>query len=336
MPSSDERLRMRLKHLDEDSLIAEIIRNFGRDNARLEGGIGDDAAVILNGQERFLYAKDLLIEDVHFLKKNHPPDLLGRKSLSVNISDIAAMGGRPEHALLGLGIPPDLAITWVESFFSGFRSCAEEYKTRLIGGDITRSQNIVISVTVLGRANRVIRRSGASCGDLIYVSGSLGDAAFGLELLQSGERPEEHPKKSRLFRAFLDPKPRIELGLFLARNNLATAMMDLSDGVSKDLPRLCRMSGTGADIWEEKLPVSPVLKESSSHPFTYAVHGGEDYELIFTVPPSQEGSILEIKDKYHLSCIGCMTGSAEIILVKADGSRTALKHQGFDHFTSIR
>lgn len=324
---------MRLKKLDENNLVDEIIREFSRNNSRLEGGIGDDAAVIRSGRKRNLLTKDLLIEEVHFSRDIHPPELLGRKSLSVNISDIAAMGGRPEYALLGLGIPPDLETDWIERFFSGFRSCANENATDLIGGDISRSGNIVISVTVLGQAGRVIRRSGASPGELIYVSGSLGDASFGLELLQSGEKPEENPRKSRLYQAFFDPKPRVELGVFLARNNLATAMMDLSDGISRDLPRLCRMSGTGAEIREVELPVSAVLREFSSRFSYYALHGGEDYELIFTVSPGQESSILEIKDKFNLSRLGCMTDSKDIILVKENGTRSYLRHRGFDHFS---
>jgi thiamine-monophosphate kinase len=327
---------MKLKSLDEDSLIAEIIRDFGHEDAGLEGGIGDDAAVLRKDRAGNLLTKDLLIEEVHFQKNFHSPEILGRKSLAVNISDIAAMGGQPEYALLGLGLPPDTETEWIDGFFTGFRSCSKEFKTHLIGGDITRSRHIVISVTVIGRAHRVIRRSGASYGDLIYVSGTLGDAAFGLELLQAGQKPKDFPRKSRLFQAFLDPKPRIELGLFLARNHLATAMMDLSDGISRDLPRLCRMSGTGADIWEKKLPISSELKEFAAQPYAYAVHGGEDYELLFTVSPSQEAALLDIKDNFNLTCIGCMTGSKDVILVKQDDVRTPLKHTGFEHFSSDR
>ncbi len=327
---------MKLKGLDEDSLVAEIIRDFSREDSGLEGGIGDDAAVLRKSRAGNLLTKDLLIEDVHFQKNIHPPELLGRKSLAVNISDIAAMGGQPEYALLGLGLPADTATDWIDGFFSGFQSCLKEFKTHLIGGDITRSRHIMISVTVIGRADRVIRRSGASYGDLIYVSGTLGDASIGLELLQAGEKPEDSPQKSRLFQAFLDPKPRIELGLFLARNHLATAMMDLSDGISSDLPRLCRMSGTGADIWEKKLPVSSELKECAGQPYANAVHGGEDYELLFTVSPTQEDALLDIKDKFNLTCIGCMTGSKDVILVKQDGARMPLKRKGFEHFSSER
>ncbi len=323
---------MKLKSLDENSLIAEIIRDFSRDNAVLEEGIGDDAAVICCGGEQTLLTKDLLIEGTHFQREFHPPRLLGRKSLSVNISDIAAMGGQPEFALLGLGIPPHISPGWVEDFFSGFRSCSLEHKTVLIGGDLSRSQMAVVSVTVLGRARRVVKRSGASPGDLIYVSGTPGDASLGLELLKQGDIPKNHPQKSRLYQAFLDPRPRVELGLFLAENSLASAMMDLSDGISHDLPRLCRMSHAGAEIMEEMVPVSAVLKKHTSKPLSYAIHGGEDYELIFTVHPSKEKSVQEVKDKFRLSRIGHITASREIFLRRADGSQNPLRQEGFDHF----
>jgi thiamine-monophosphate kinase len=327
---------MKLKKLDEDSLIAEIIRDFSRDNTGLEGGIGDDAAVIRLGRERKLLTKDLLIEGVHFIRKLHPPELLGRKSLAVNISDIAAMGGRPEYVLLGLAIPSDLPAEWINGFFSGFRSCAKDCKISLIGGDITRSRDIVISVTVTGHAYDAIRRSGASPGDWIYVSGTLGDASMGLQLLQSGESPDEHPRKLKLYRAFLDPKPRVELGIYLAQNHLASAMMDLSDGISKDLPRLCRMSKAGAEIWEEELPVSDALREHSSQPIYHVLHGGEDYELIFTVPTEKMNAVSDIEDKFNLSRVGRITKLKDIILVKSDGGKTSLKPEGFVHFRPRR
>jgi len=323
---------MKLKNLDEDILVAEIIRDFSPNRGILESGIGDDAAVVRCGKDRILLSKDLLIEEVHFLQEIHPPRLLGRKSLSVNISDIAAMGGRPESALLGLGLPPDISPDWVKEFFSGFRSCLKENKIFLIGGDISRSKKIVISVTITGKAGKILRRSGAASGDAVYVSGSLGDAAFGLELLKKRNHPDENHTQSRLFQAFLDPSPRVELGNYLAENQLASALMDLSDGLSRDLPRLCSMSRTGAEITADKIPLSEALKKHSPNPLRYAVHGGEDYELLFTVPPSKEKKILSLQDRFSLTRIGRITATPEIWLVDENGVRTGLKPEGFAHF----
>jgi thiamine-monophosphate kinase len=178
---------MKLTGLDEGELVEAIRRDFGRKGKGLELGIGDDAAVLRSGSrkgERLLLTTDLLVEDVDFRRSIHPPFLLGRKSLSVNLSDIAAMGGRPRFALLGLALPRRSSPEWVNEFFRGFRSVGREAGLALIGGDLSGAEKIVISVTVMGAARHVVTRGGARPGDYLFVSGPLGDAAAGRRLLE--------------------------------------------------------------------------------------------------------------------------------------------------------
>ena len=323
---------MKLRSLRERELVAAIRRDFGRSGPGVRLGIGDDAAIIRPGRAELLLTTDLLIEDVHFTTAIQPAFLLGRKSLNVNVSDIAAMGGRPRFALLGLGLKAGLKRDWVEAFFAGFREAAAEAKVVLVGGDVSASNKTCISVTLAGEAERSVRRSGARPGDFLFVSGPLGLAAAGLALLKKGLRPGRDPKADPLLRAFLDPVPRVRLGRELARKRLASAMIDTSDGLSVDLLHLCEESGCGADIDLRALPIAPELRAAARRPEDLALHGGEDYQLLFAVPPGRLAEVLKMKTRHGLFKLGIFRPGSGLTLVGVGGKKRRLEPRGFEHF----
>jgi thiamine-monophosphate kinase len=323
---------MKLRRLQERELVQAIRDEFSQSAKNLVLGIGDDAAIIRPGRASWLVTTDLLSEGFHFSVFWNPPFYLGRKSLNINLSDIAAMGGTPRFALLGLAVPSGLKTGWLEEFFSGFKQAAQEADVCLVGGDVSQSRKIVISVTVIGEGSEFVTRSGAKPGDRIYVSGCLGNARGGLALLQKGARLGEDSHADALLKAFLDPVPRIGLGRELARHKIASAMIDLSDGLSVDLFHLCEESGTGAEVGEEFIPLSPELRARARKPLAMALHGGEDYELLFTVPPARASRLARISKKYRLACIGRMTRGKGIYLVDRAGQKKRLAIKGFEHF----
>lgn len=324
---------MRLSRLAEQELIAAIRADFsGKKKGGLALGIGDDAAVIKPGGANLVLTTDLLIEGSHFLRPLHPPFLLGRKSLNVNISDVAAMGGRPLYALLGLGLPPGLPHDWVERFFAGVRSAAETAQVRLIGGDLVRAEKILISLTLIGRARNYIRRSGGKPGHALFVSGYPGRANAGQKLLQSGLRPGRDRAADRLVKAFLDPVPQVELGLRLAKLGAASAMIDTSDGLSVDIANLCRESRVGAEVETERIPIAPDLKLCRREPLLDALYGGEDYGLLFSVPPSKLKTVAKLEKEFRLSRIGRLVPGGKVHLLDSSGRTTLFVPRGFRHF----
>jgi len=322
---------MRLRSLRERELVAAIRKEFAGAVDGLLVGIGDDAAVIRVTGARSLVTTDLLIEAVHFISGLHPPVMLGRKTLNVNLSDIAAMGGRPRFALLGLGLRPDVGKRWVERFFSGFKEAAAEAEVGLIGGDISAADKICLSVTVIGEGADIVTRSGARPGDLIYVSGSLGDAAAGLRLLKAGREPGKNKNADSLMRAFLDPVPQVALGLALSGRRLATAMIDTSDGLSVDLNHLGEESGAGALVELSALPISPALRRLEKNPVDLALHGGEDYQLLFTVAPERLTGLAALQKKFEIHRIGRMTRGKGVRVMDEQGSQRPLKVGGYEH-----
>lgn len=234
-------------------------------------GIGDDCAIYRPPpDEDLLFTTDLLIEDVHFRGVTHPPEAVGYKTLARGLSDIAAMGGRPVFCLLSLALAPWTKQPWVDGFWRGLLKLARETGTALAGGDIARAARVTCDIVVCGRVpgGGALRRDGARPGDAIYVSGRLGASALGLER-----------GSGRAWLRHLRPQPRLALGTFLRRHLKATAAMDLSDGLSLDLCRLCRASRVAASI-DRPLPVF------RGATLDHALHGGEDYELLFTLPPA--------------------------------------------------
>ncbi|MBN2408294.1 MAG: thiamine-phosphate kinase [Candidatus Aminicenantes bacterium] len=322
---------MRLRSLRERDLVAAIRREFPAKNKGLVLGIGDDAAVVRSGRNLSVLTTDLLVEDVHFTALLHPPYYLGRKSLNVNLSDIAAMGVKPRFALLGLALRKGLKTEWVKEFFRGLAGAAKEAGVGLVGGDISSAGKIVISVTVLGEAKALITRRGAHPGDLIFLSGRPGDAAAGLRLLRKGFRLGTNAEADSLLRAFLDPVPQIALGRTLARFRAATGLTDTSDGLSVDLFHLCEESRTGAVVEVDQLPLSPALRSFAKDPTRLALHGGEDYGLLFTVDPRKSGLIDGLRKTFECHWIGRMIRGRGIFIVDRRGRRRILEIKGFEH-----
>jgi len=322
---------MKLRSLRERELVAAIRREFSQPKRGLVLGIGDDAAVIQAARGGILLTTDLLIEHAHFTIDLHPPFLLGRKSLNVNVSDIAAMGGRPRFALLGLGLRRGLPEAWLGEFMAGFKEAAADVGVALIGGDISGSREICISVTLAGEGERFVRRSGARPGDLLFVSGAPGRAAAGLKLLKKGRRLGQDARADVLLRAFLDPVPGVGLGRSLAERRLAWAMLDTSDGLSVDLLHLCEESGCGAEVVLEKLPISPELRLFERRPEALALHGGEDYGLLFAAPPGRSAQVLRLQKRYDVHPIGTIRKGRGISVIDRSGKRRPLPPRGFEH-----
>ncbi len=324
---------MRLKHLGERRAVARIRRAFGGRRADVLIGIGDDAALV-RAPAALLLTTDVLVEDEDFRRDYHPPRLLGRKALNVNLSDIAAMGGRPRHALVGLALPGDTDVAWLRRFMGGLREAAREAGVALVGGDLSAAEKIMISVTVTGEAKLPVRRSGARPGDSIFVSGTLGDAAGGLRLLEKGGIHGVVKAVRPLVDAFLDPAPRLELGRRLAGGRLASAMIDLSDGLSVDLAHICEESRVGAEVEASRVPVSPALGRFAHDPLALALDGGEDFELLFTVRPAKLAAVEKLAARYRLTRIGRITAGRRISLVGPGKKRKPLRARGFEHFAA--
>jgi thiamine-monophosphate kinase len=324
---------MRLKHLGERQVISRIRRAFDEKRADILLGIGDDAALV-RGPARLLLTTDILVEGQDFRLDDHPPRLLGRKALNVNLSDIAAMGGRPRHALVGMALRGDVEAGWLSLFMSGFRGAAREAGVALIGGDLSQAEEIMISVTVTGDVVSPVTRKGARPGDAIYVSGTLGDAAGGLRLLEKGGIHGVVKPVRPLLDAFLDPSPRLALGAVLGRRKLASAMIDISDGLSVDLAHICGESGVGAEVEAERVPISEALKRFARHPLDLALNGGEDFELLFTVRPAKRAAVEALAAKHGLTRIGVITPGRSVRLVGPGKRKRTLRAGGFEHFSA--
>ncbi|MFW6140838.1 MAG: thiamine-phosphate kinase [Acidobacteriota bacterium] len=323
---------MEIKEITEKALIKEIQKEFLASKPGLLLGIGDDAAVVKADKKSLILTKDLLLEETHFYKDEYPAFFLGRKSLNVSLSDIAAMGGRPLYALLGLGLPEKTATKWAEEFMMGIKSACEEFDVVLTGGDISQAKLITISVTVIGEGKHIIKRSGAQPGDFIYVSGKLGDSAQGLQLLKQGARLGEDKRKDVLLNAFLDPVPQVPLGRTISENRIASSMIDVSDGLSVDLNHICEESRVGAEVFAEQIPFSKELEFFQDDVTNICLHGGEDYSLLFTVPEKRKKHVDSLKKQHEVSEIGKITESKGLFLIHKDGRKEQLDIKGYQHF----
>ena len=304
-------------------------------------GAGDDAALLKPRPGRQLVLTcDWFLEGSHFLRDKHPPDSVGWKCLARAVSDVAAMGGEPRYFLLSLALPETHAGKWLNGFLRGLARAERRLHCQLAGGDTTRNTKILINVTVIGDVptGRPVLRSGAKPGDLIFVTGRLGEAELGLRALRSG-RALSGRTGSRCVEKHLYPEPRVALGRWLARERLATAMMDLSDGLSSDLSRLCAASGVGARIAIDKIPKVNIPKGKGPNRFNateLAVHGGDDYELLFTVRRSHAGRVPSAFLGLPVSCIGEITREAKMIAIAPKRSEQKLAVGGWDPFTRGR
>ena len=317
-------------------------------NDSLVAGIGDDAAVFRSstGKETVITA-DLLAEDIDFRRTTTAPFLLGHKALAVSLSDIAAMGARPLWSLISIGVPEDVWQTeFVDQFYEGVLELANHYGVQLIGGDTSRTnENIVIDSVVAGEcaAGTAVMRSGASPGDQIFVTGSLGAAAAGLRLIERGAHlaeqnlaDEDSQKLDHVLIRQLRPEARVGWGIVLGEERLATAMIDLSDGLSSDLNRLCDASGVGALIDSSLLPIDNRVVELCGRraldPLQLALHGGEDFELLFTVKPDIVARLPRRVDGVEIKRIGAMTNAIEGIKISEGPRVWDLKPGGWKHF----
>jgi thiamine-monophosphate kinase len=296
-------------------------------------GIGDDAALFAprRGYQTILSC-DWFLEGTHFLRDKHPADAVGWKCLARALSDIAAMGGEPRCFLLSLALPA--AGRWLDRFLGGLSRAARGFQCPLAGGDTTRRREISMNLTVVGevRSGRAILRSGARAGDIIYVSGRLGEADLGLRRLRDAGRVS---KKDAALKKHLYPRPRLELGQWLAKQRLASAMMDLSDGLSSDLPRLCAASGIGARIEAAKIPAVKIAAKqdpTGTEARDLALNGGDDYELLFTVPPSKARRMPRSFEGTALTAIGIINGGRSLKLVDLNGHEQPLRSRGWDPF----
>jgi thiamine-monophosphate kinase len=330
--------------------------SFIRHPSSLIRGLGDDGAVFksLAGRD-VVVSTDLLVEDIDFRRDTTEPDLLGHKALAVSLSDIAAMGSRPRWTLLSIGVPEAIWNSeFLDHFCSGFFELANRYGVTLIGGDVSRTPDkIVIDSILIGETPKAgaVFRSGAEPGDQIFVTGFLGDAAAGLRLMERGARltrtttdqsaqvnlePDERRRLEYLLLRQLQPEPRVGWGLLLGERQLATAMIDISDGLSSDLNHLCAESKVGALINAPDIPIDPLVTELAGRraldPLMLALHGGEDFELLFTVKPGLVAMLPKRVDGVSLMRIGEIKEAAHGVGI-SEGSRTwNLEPGGWEHF----
>jgi thiamine-monophosphate kinase len=321
---------------NEADFIAWIRRRTPQRVPGLTLGIGDDAALVTipQGQELIL-TTDMSIEDVHFTPTLHPPQAVGHRALARSLSDIAAMGGTPCYVLISLAISRRTKRAWLEGFFEGLFALARRFGVAMIGGDtavVTGPMTADVIVAGLVPRRQALRRSGARAGDQIYVSGRLGMAALGLRLLPSRGRIKKGVGKAALH-AHLFPQPQCALGRFLSAHRLATAAMDLSDGLSIDLRRLCDSSGVGAILFADRIP-APVIPDTTDA-LELALHGGEDYQLLFTVSAAKAANIPQHFGKIPLHCIGEIRASRAINLITPHGKTLPIEAHGYDHFSRI-
>lgn len=333
-----------MKELD---LIEQIRRDFAPQRSRAVAlGIGDDCAILrpAKGSE-VLVTTDFTLEGRHFLRDLHPPESAGHRCLARGLSDLAAMGATPLAAFLSLALPADLVSTapgraWITRFFKGLRALASQHRITLAGGDTAQSPTdaILADIVLLGTApvGRSLRRSGAKSGDAIYVTGALGGAATELSSMLAGKAgPAKIPKTGSRPQTF--PEPRVMAGQALLRRKLATACIDISDGLSTDLAHLCQASNLAAEIEQAALPLHPLTRKLAPQAaLKAALHGGEDYELLFAAPasarvPRQLGGV-------PVTRIGRFTRKAatrpQITLLEPNGNRATLEPQGWEHFSS--
>jgi thiamine-monophosphate kinase len=334
----------------EKALIAQI-RRMGkrRGNSAVPIGIGDDCAVLRllpgKGQSRgrgekrsqendTLVTTDFSLEGIHFRRDWHSPESVGHRCLARGLSDIAAMGGEPVAAFLSLALPRDVPQSWVNRFSRSLISLAEKYGVTIAGGDTAESPaGILADIVLVGTVpkGRAVLRSHARPGDLIYVSGELGGSAAAISKMRKDARkklsrklnPKEYPRH-------FFPEPRVELGRILREKGLASAMIDTSDGLSTDLAHICEESGVGAEIQSEAVPRAGVGKASREVDLEFALHGGEDYELLFTAArgkriPSRLAGV-------PITHIGQITRQRQILLMNQRGVGIELEPQGWEHF----
>jgi thiamine-monophosphate kinase len=303
-------------------------------------GIGDDCALFkVSSGMSILLTTDMLVERVHFLRNVMSPYQIGYKSLAVNLSDIAASGGIPKEAFVSIAVPEDVSVEDLMEIYRGMKELASGFDVNITGGDTTGSlKDLIINIAITGEVEDalVLFRSGAKENDLICVTGYLGDSGAGLDIIL--HRIQERDNYPELVNQHFMPMPHVEQGRIIAQSRLASAMMDISDGLASDIRHICNASGLGAVIYENQLPVSDSFKKYVSKfkkdYLKTAIGIGEDYDLLLTVPPDNLDLLKKaLNDQGHkLYSVGEMTGQREIMITRKEGNKEVLQIGGWDHF----
>lgn len=332
---------MKLNELGEFGLIEKIGTKIGQRGGKIIKGIGDDCAVVESSDEKvLLFTTDILVEGIHFKRAYTDPADLGRKAMAVNISDIAAMGGKPLYALLCLGAPKSAEVIYIDSIISGISSMAGEYGVELVGGDTSLSPDVLyINIYLAGESSKdeVLYRSGAGAEQVIFVTGEVGSSGAGLDILN---RAVNLRKFAALTDAHNSPHPHVKEGRILSSSRLVTSLIDISDGVIADLGHICKESNVGALIKEKDLPILDLCRQYCGNygldATDFALYGGEDYVLLGTVP---EHSYYQLRDQMKsggcsIFPIGKTKAEPGIRLQDQDGGITDAGDGGYDHFKS--
>lgn len=338
--------RTELNEFGEFKLIKHLTQNIKLKQKSSLLGVGDDAAVISPDMDKVVVTTDMLLEGVHFNLAYMPLKHLGYKAVAVNLSDVYAMNAEPRQVTVSIGLSNRFSVEAIEELYEGILLCCENYQVDLVGGDtVSSASGLVISVTAIGHAKEsdIVYRNGAKEGDLICVSGDLGASVMGLQLLER-ERAvfEEDPKiqpdlsgKEYIIERQLKPEPRADIVRLLKEKKIVpNAMIDISDGLASELFHIAENSGVGCKIYEDKIPIEPqtdlVADEFKFSPVSAALNGGEDYELLFTIPQS---AYEKVKDNTEIKIIGHITAESEgLHLVTRVGEQIPLKAQGWDAF----
>jgi thiamine-monophosphate kinase len=294
-------------------------------------GPGDDCAVVRCGKQRILITTDVLVEGVHFRHAWMTPRQLGRRSLTVNLSDIAAMGGRPTFCLISVGVPTSYPVTSLSAVHAGIEAAARAAGVAVVGGNVSSARRLFLSLTVLGEAGRrVVTRGGARVGDELYVTGTLGAAALGIRQLRRGRR------LGAAVRRYREPQARLAAGALLAQRNVVSAMIDISDGLLQDLGHMTAASNVGAVLNVESLPCSSALRQlAGPAALQLALRGGEDYELLCAVPRGRVPLLQRLSGQIgcRITRIGrCVGSDRGIELAGSERQRSVLNKEGWDHF----
>jgi thiamine-monophosphate kinase len=312
-----------------EKLLISRIRSRATRRKGIVAGIGDDCAILqIPAGQQALVTTDFSLEGIHFRREWHPPEVVGHRCLTRGLSDIAAMGGKPVAVFLSLALPQNLRQPWVDRFTKGLLGLADRFNVTLAGGDTAQSPGgILADIVVIGSIpkGKAIRRSGARPGDRIYVTGTLGGAAAALKLLFAGKKLRQAD-----FPRHFHPVPRIEVGQFLLEKGLASAMIDLSDGLSTDLGHICEESGVGAEIQAPAIPRASVGKPAHEVDLQLALHGGDDYELLFAAPRGKQ--VPPHIAGVDITQIGHATRQKHIILMNDQGVELEFHPQGWEHF----
>lgn len=330
---------LKVKQVGEFGLIDLIKQDTLVREDQVIAGIGDDAAVLRPDRRKLqLLTTDMLVEEIHFKWETISPWQLGYKAMAVNFSDIAAMGGEPRHAVVSLAVNEKMDVEWIVGIYDGMKAICREYGVNIVGGDTVASPTgMVINVAVLGEVapEHLLLRSGAKVGDLVLVTGTLGDSSGGLDLLTRKDW-QKSAFAARLVRAHRQPKPQVQAAIAIASCG-ASSMDDISDGLASEANEIASASKVGMRIYSKKVPLSPELRQAAEMTgktaLDYALYGGEDYELLFTISPERVPQLGTTAAGVNLTVIGEVVDShCGVTLIQESGQTVDLEPKGYNAF----